>query len=384
MKLFAPKLFDGVSILEAKVMTINNGMIESLVDGSQEQADVCLQGLVAPGFIDTQVNGGGARLFNNDPDLQTLARMTAAHARFGTTAMMPTLITDKVETMQYAADAVAEAMANALPSVLGIHFEGPHLSIDKRGIHPDKQIRAITDDELALFFRKDLGKVCVTLAPENVSTDIIKELVEHGVIVSLGHSNADSETTLAAIEAGASGFTHLFNAMSPLQSRAAGVTGAALLSDCYTGLIADLHHVCKHSAQLAIKVKSPNKLMLVTDSMSHIGTNQQALEFAGSTIYKHDDKLTLQDGTLAGSALSMSQALQNTVHELGHSVEDAITMASATPANFLNVQDSKGFLKMGYDADFVCLNSDLSVTNTYVAGLEVYNINKHPLIEDVT
>lgn len=300
--------------------------------------------------------------------------MSCAHQTFGTTAMLPTLITDNIETMENAADAISLALRQKTPGIIGIHFEGPHLSTPKKGIHPESHIRGISDKELSLFKRKDLGIVCVTLAPENVSTDTIKDLVQAGVKVCLGHSNASVEQTIAAIDAGATGFTHLYNAMSPLTSRAAGMVGAALLRDeAYCGLIVDHEHVDEVSCKLAIKCKGSQKLMLVTDAMSHVGSNQTSLHFAGMDITRDGNKLTIEGGRLAGSALDMATAVRNTVKNLDIPLAQALQMASSTPTNFLSLQKNKGRLAQGFDADWVVLTKDINVIQTYIAGNKVYD-----------
>jgi len=375
MRYFAECLFDGYEFKKDQLITVENDKIVQLTSGTPKQADILLSGLICPGFIDVQVNGGGGKLFNNDPSIKTLQTMSSAHQAFGTTAMLPTLITDDIDTMQQAADAVALALNENIPGIIGIHFEGPHLSFPKKGIHPQSHIRPITDKELSLFKRKDLGVVCVTLAPENVSCDIIKELVQAGVKVCLGHSNATVEQTIAAIDAGAIGFTHLYNAMSPLTSRAAGMVGAALLKDeTYCGLIVDHEHVDKVSCQLALKCKGSDRLMLVTDAMSHVGSDQTSLQFAGMDITRDGNKLTIEGGRLAGSALDMATAVRNTVNNLDCPLTRALRMASTTPAEFLSFYN-KGRLIEGSDADWVLLTKDLHVIETYIGGNQVFSMN---------
>ena len=373
MRYFAQQLFDGKSIRTNQIMTVVGGKIVSIDTGNSTDTDERLTGLVVPGYIDVQVNGGGGVLFNNQPTLQTLQIMSNAHQQFGTTAMLPTLITDDLPTMLEAGNAIEQAISSNLHGVVGVHFEGPHLSQPKKGIHPEKHIRHISDQELALFTRKDLGVVCVTLAPENVSCDVIKELVQANVKVCLGHSNATVEQTLSAIEAGAQGFTHLFNAMSPLQSRAAGMVGAALLDDkTFCGLIVDHEHVDKASCQLAIKCKTADKIMLVTDAMSHVGSDQVNLNFSGMEITREGNKLTIEGGRLAGSALDMASAVKHTIQDLNCSIEDAINMASFTPANFIGKQKTKGLLAPNFDADWLVLDEKFNVNQTYISGQNVY------------
>mgnify|MGYP003634672560 CR=1 FL=1 len=371
-RFFAENLFDGKTIKKDQMITVENGTIHS-IESAQFQGDALkLSGLVAPGFVDVQVNGGGGVLFNNQPNLDTLITMSRAHQQFGSTAILPTLITDDFETMQLAANAVASAIAQNVKGIIGIHFEGPHLSQPKKGIHPSQHIRQISPEEMALFKRTDLGLVCVTLAPENVSVELIEELVQANVKICLGHSNASAEQTFSALKAGAHGFTHLFNAMSPLQGREAGMVGAALLdASSYCGLIVDHEHVDMTSCQLAIKCKTPERIMLVTDGMSHVGSDQIELQFAGMQINRQGNRLTIEGGRLAGSALDMASAVRNCVQDLQCSTEDAIKMASSTPATFLDLQQ-KGYLASGFAADWVVLTDQYYVNATYIAGEQVF------------
>jgi N-acetylglucosamine-6-phosphate deacetylase len=371
-RFFAENLFDGNTIKNNQMMTVDKGTIHSIESAQCPSDAIQLSGLVAPGFVDVQVNGGGGVLFNNQPNLDTLLTMSRAHQQFGSTAILPTLITDDLATMQLAANAVASAIAQNVKGILGIHFEGPHLSQPKKGIHPTEHIRQISPEEMALFTRKDLGVVCVTLAPENVSVETIKELVQANVKVCLGHSNASAAQTFAALQAGAQGFTHLFNAMSPLQSREAGMVGAALLDPTsYCGLIVDHEHVDITSCQLAIKCKTPERIMLVTDAMSHVGSEQIELHFAGMQIRRQGNKLTIEGGRLAGSVLDMASAVRNSIEYLDCSIQEAIKMASTTPATFLGLQQQKGYLAPGFDADWVVLTDQYYVSATYIAGEQV-------------
>jgi N-acetylglucosamine-6-phosphate deacetylase len=370
---YAAQIFDGSEFRQDQCIEVLNGQISSVHYGSATQADHVINGLLVPGFIDVQVNGGGGVLFNNHPTVASLRTMSQAHQAFGTTSMLPTLITDAYETMSAAADAMAEAIVTKLRGVCGIHFEGPHLSQPKKGIHPQNHIRAITDKELALFTRQDLGKVMVTLAPENVPPDVISDLVRQGVLVCLGHSNATAEQAELALQAGATGFTHLYNAMSPLTGREAGMVGTALLDNAsYCGLIVDHHHVSHASCKLAIKCKGGDKIMLVTDAMSHVGSEQLSETFLGMEITRQGDKLTIAGGTLAGSALDMASAVRNTHKSLHIPLAKTLQMASLTPAKFLALDHQFGRIKPGYAADWVSVNSTLHVNQTWIAGKQVY------------
>ncbi len=367
---YAETLFDGDSLLSKQLLTVDNGFINLVQDCEAPPNNaVKLPGLVSPGFIDVQVNGGGGKLFNTEPNLQTLQTMVNAHGQFGTTAMLPTLITDDIGVMSAAADAVAEAIASGSPGILGVHFEGPHLSTPKKGIHPEQHIRPLSSEEMALFCRQDLGKVLVTLAPENVLPEQITALVSAGVHVCLGHTNADAVTTQKALAAGASGFTHLFNAMSAMTSREPGVVGAALADkDSYCGLIVDHYHVHATSCQVAIRCKGYDKIMLVTDAMAHVGSDITSMPYFDTVIERVGDKLTVPDGTLAGSALDMASAVRNCHRDLFIPLTDALNMASLTPASYLQLQQRFGKLQPGYQADLVCLDSELHVSQSWIGG----------------
>jgi len=300
-RFYAKHLFNGQNFIDDQVLTVTDGVI-SAIDQNINNFDVQVSGLVVPGFIDLQVNGGGGALFNDSPSVDKLKTIMAAHAKFGTTAMMPTLITDTVEVMAQAADAMSEAIAQQLPGIVGIHFEGPHLSLVKKGTHSAELIRPISEKEWQILSRRDMGKVMVTIAPETISAKDVTRMVELGIKVCLGHTNADFSTAQKAVDAGATGFTHLFNAMSPLQGREPGVVGCALLNDhTQCGLIVDGHHVDYASCQLAIKTKPVGGIFLVTDAMPPVGTDMTEFPLYDRTVYVKDGKLTSTTGELAGS-----------------------------------------------------------------------------------
>lgn len=370
IRFHAQRLFDGHHFLDDQVLTIVDGKITS-IDQDIGQTDIKIDGLVVPGYIDLQVNGGGGVLFNDSPSINNLKAMMAAHAKYGTTAMMPTLITDKIAVMQQAADVISQAIQEKVPGILGIHFEGPHLSTEKKGTHSADYIRPISDDEWTIFSRQDLGKVIITLAPENVSISDIKRMVKLGITVCLGHTNADFKTAQASIDAGARGITHLYNAMSPLQGREPGVVGAALLNDKVScGLIVDGFHVDYASCQLAVQAKPQGNIFLVTDAMPPVGTDQTQFPLYDRTVFVDNGKLTSTTGELAGSTLDMAKAVKNTHEKIGIELAAALRMASLYPANFLYQDKPHGFgeLAIGNRADMAVLNSDLSVQDVWIAG----------------
>ncbi|QOL25531.1 N-acetylglucosamine-6-phosphate deacetylase [Thalassotalea sp. LPB0316] len=372
MSISVAKLFDGERFYNNCQVTISNGKILALKPGLAP-SEVDYQGLLVPGFIDLQVNGGGGVLFNATPTVDGIKTMFAAHNRFGTTAMLPTFITDNVEQMALAAQAVSDAIAQGVNGILGIHFEGPHLSVAKKGAHSAEYIRPISDDEWQILSRKDLGKVIVTIAPENVSEADISKMVSLGIKVCLGHTNADFNTAQKAVDAGASGFTHLFNAMSAMTSREPGVVGCALLNDhTYSGLIVDGHHVDYTSCEIALKAKAQGSVFLVTDAMPPVGTNDSEFAFFDRSVQLHDGKLTSTTGELAGSVLDMASAVRN-CHRYAHQpLDNTLRMASLYPANYINESRHRGRLSVNHQADMVLLDDDLTVVSTWVGGKQTY------------
>ncbi|UML94744.1 N-acetylglucosamine-6-phosphate deacetylase [Shewanella xiamenensis] len=371
--LIAEQLFDGEAFHRDVPVTIEDGLIASL-DTASGAKEIRYPGTLVPGFIDVQVNGGGGALFNSSPTVACIETIGKAHARFGTTGFLPTLITDNVQVMAKAADAVALAVAQKSAGVLGVHFEGPHLSVPKKGVHPQGFIREITEAELAIFCRQDLGIRVVTLAPENVSPEVIRLLVESGVKVCLGHSNADYDTVVAALKAGATGFTHLYNAMSPLGSREPGVVGAAIESEtAWCGLIVDGHHVHPAAARIALRAKPRGKVMLVTDAMPPVGLDDEtSFELFGTQVLRVGDRLNAVTGELAGCVLDMATAVENSVKMLGLPLGEALRMASLYPAEFLGIAESVGRLAVGQRADLVLLDNQHQVLANYIAGNAVY------------
>jgi len=373
IRFHAHRLFDGEQFHSNQVLTIEHGKIVS-IDSNTDMADFVSKELVVPGYIDLQVNGGGGVLFNDSPSLEKLTAMMRAHAKFGTTAMLPTLITDKVSVMSQAADVIAQAINEQVPGIVGVHFEGPHLSVAKKGTHCADYIRPISEAEWQVLSRKDIGQILVTVAPETVTTEEIEKMVSLGILVCLGHTNADYVTTEKAVEAGATGFTHLFNAMSPLQGREPGVVGCALLNDNTScGLIVDGHHVDYASCQLAIKTKPQGQVFLVTDAMPPVGTEQTEFALYDRTVYVENGKLTSTTGELAGSSLDMANAVKNAHQKLGLTLDEAIRMGSLYPAKYLyqNNAMQRGKLCVGMQADLLMLNDDLSVKETWISGRKI-------------
>lgn len=325
-------------------------------------------GWLLPGFVDTQVNGGGGVLFNDQVDIEAIAAIGAAHARFGTTAFLPTLISDTPAQIAAALAAVDAAIEQGVPGVVGIHIEGPFINEVKRGIHEAHRIRRLDDAIVATLTAPRRGRVMLTLAPELCDEDDIRTLVRHGVIVSAGHSDATYDEAQRAIGAGLTGFTHLFNAMSPLHHRNPGAVGAAFDSDTYCGLIVDNVHLHPAVVRLAVHAKGKDRIMLVTDAMPSVGTDVSEFTLQGKRIAVKDGVCIFEDGTLAGTHLDMASALRKTVEVTGLSVPDVSAMASATPAAFLLLQDSIGTIAAGQRADWVWLSAELAPRATWIGG----------------
>ncbi len=352
-------------------IAVADGTVTSVTPAADTPADREIDldgGWLLPGFVDTQVNGGGGVLFNDQVDVEAIAAIGAAHARYGTTAFLPTLISDTPTQIAAALAAVDAAIEQGVPGVVGIHIEGPFINEVKRGIHEAHRIRRLDDAILATLTAPHRGRVMLTLAPELCDEDDIRTLVRHGVIVSAGHSDATYDEAQRAIGAGLTGFTHLFNAMSPLHHRNPGAVGAAFDSDSWCGLIVDNVHLHPAVVRLAVHAKGKDRIMLVTDAMPSVGTDVSEFTLQGKRIAVKDGVCIFEDGTLAGTHLDMASALRKTVEVTGLSVPDVSAMASATPAAFLSLQDSIGAIAGGQRADWVWLSAELAPRATWIAG----------------
>ena len=367
----APQLFDGTAMRGPALVTVAGGVIENVsFSGAEAAATVTLppDTVLAPGFIDIQVNGGGGILLNDEPTVEGVRRIAAAHRTHGTTGLLPTLITDNVVVMEALAAAAPSAMQ--CPGVLGFHLEGPGLNKARKGIHSEADIRVPDARDLAAI--KSLagcGRSLVTLAPECVPPALIEDLVRAGLRVAAGHSDATAAQISDAADRGVTGVTHLFNAMSQLTGRAPGVVGAALDDErLFAGIICDGLHVDPLSLRLAFRCKGPDRLMLVTDAMPLVGTSERDFLLQGRRITLQDGRLTGPDGTLAGAHLTMIEAVRNAVNWLGIDLSDALAMASRTPAMFLGLGRERGAVARGYRADLVAFNDRFEVIETWIGG----------------
>ena len=368
----ASTVFDGAECYDNYAVVIEDTQISSLLPRRKLPQGMPTKVLpdgawLAPGFIDIQVNGGGDVLLNDDPSPASMAAIARAHRKFGTTALLPTLITDTTEKMRAALSAANEAAA-ANPSILGIHIEGPFISPEKRGVHNPALIRSPNRDDIELLATPRAGVTLVTLAPERVPAGFIARLAKAGVRVSLGHSMATYDETKAAQAEGLTGFTHLFNAMRPLGSRDPGPVAAALETpDAFFGMIVDGEHV--HPAVLRLALRGVAHPMLITDAMPPVGGRKPAFVLYGEEIAVREGRCARSDGTLAGAALDMASAVRNCVKLLNVPLTQALRLASAEPATFLGLEATLGRLAPGYRADLVAFDpGSMRIHATWVAG----------------
>lgn len=361
-------------VVEAKAVLIENGVIAAIVDTGAipagARAHDLAGGLLVPGYIDTQVNGGGGVLFNDSPTVEAIAAIGAAHRAYGTTGFLPTLISDDLSVVDRAMRATEQAIEEGVPGVLGVHIEGPFLNPKRKGIHDEGKFRVIDDEALDLLTSLKVGKTLVTLAPERTTPDMIKRLADAGVRVAAGHTNALYKTMRQALDHGLTGFTHLFNAMSPLTSREPGTVGAALESQtAWTGIIVDGRHVDPVTLTIALRARPLDRFMLVTDAMPTVGMTDKRFVLQGREIVVRDGVCVDENGTLAGSDLDMAGAVRNAIALLGVSLEDAVMMAAAAPAAFLGLEGRRGRIAPGFAADLCLLDDALNVTATWIDGV---------------
>jgi N-acetylglucosamine-6-phosphate deacetylase len=325
-------------------------------------------GIVSPGFIDWQINGGGGVLFNAEPAVEGIAAIAAAHRRAGVTAFLPTVVTDVPRVLAQALAAAREARG-CVPGALGVHVEGPFIDPKRKGVHPPEFIRPMKDEDANALIAAHAGVMVVTLAPASVSLDFISRLARAGIVVSLGHSDASAEEAQAVFDAGASAATHLYNAMSQLSSRAPGVVGATLSDPrIICGLIADGEHAHALAYHVALAAKGPRGIALVSDAMPPAAGGPDVFELQGRRMTRVGKKLVAEDGTLAGAVITMRDAVDYLVNVLKVPLADALTMATLTPARLLRVDDRIGRLKPGHRADLVRLTDDLKVVEVWTGG----------------
>ena len=366
----AARVFTGEAMLADHAVAIEGTKIAAVFPSNQLRAGADVtdlgDGILAPGFIDVQVNGGGGVNLNDTPTVNGVLTIAQAHRQFGTTGLLPTVITDAPEVLLAATEAVRNARA-VDASVLGIHIEGPFLDPARKGAHEAQFIRELTAEDVSWLTDLSCGEVLLTVAPNKVNAQDIAALTGAGIHVCLGHAEASFAEAVAALDAGASGFTHLFNAMSQMNGREPGMVGAAFASNAYAGLIADGFHVHEALLRLAILAK-PGKIMLVTDAMCTAAGGPDHFQLQGREVRVNGGRLELPDGTLAGSNLTMDEAVRFCVNRLGLPLEQVLPLASANSAQFLGLGDRLGHIKPGHLASLVLLDKDLNVQKTWVEG----------------
>lgn len=359
MILTGAAIFDGENLLENHALVVEDGRIAALIPaaGAPAEARRLPGGVIAPGLVDLQVNGGAGLMVGAGTDAGQLAAICAAQAPFGTLACLPTLITDTPETTAQVIAAGIEAARRATPGFLGLHLEGPHLDPKRAGAHDPALIRPMNGDDLARLCAaaRTLPALMVTLAPESATPEQIAALAGTGAVVSLGHSDCSHEAAQAAIRAGARCATHLFNAMSPLGHRAPGLAGAVLAGDVHAGLIADGLHVHPAALRVALAAR-PQGLFLVSDAMAFAGSDAREMRLQGRLIRREGGRLTLPDGTLAGADLTLARAVALLMRDLGTAPERALAMATSIPAGLIGAD--AGRIAPGARADLLWLRPD--------------------------
>jgi N-acetylglucosamine-6-phosphate deacetylase len=368
----ASAIFTGTEMLRDHAVVIEAGRITAILPQPPE-ALPCVRlaqdRLLAPGFVDLQVNGGGGVLFNDSIDQTGLGRIAAAHRSHGTTSILPTLISGTSAQLRQAMETAATAIAADLPGIVGLHLEGPFLNPVRRGIHPAEAIAALTDSDLAWLAGTFPAPLLLTLAPEMVPPATIARLAAAGRIVFAGHTEASAEQALAALDAGMTGFTHLFNAMSQLSARAPGAAGAALAHPtARAGIILDGHHVHPVAARAALAAMGPERLFLVSDAMPTAGSSIEEFQLGATRIRLRDGRLVDAAGTLAGAHLTLDAAVRNAVRLLGCSIADALRMATSTPAITIGLGSTIGHIGPGCRADLVALDGDLHPVAVWAGG----------------
>lgn len=363
--LTAARVFDGARMLDDHAIVVRDGRIADVLPRAQlapARATVpALDSLIAPGFVDVQVNGGGGALLNDDPSPTTVATIAAAYRAFGTTGFLPTLISDDAARLEKLADEAGDILR--IPGVLGFHLEGPWLNPGKPGIHPAAHIRPIDARTRAALLRFAMyGRSLVTLAPETVPPGTIAALVGAGLRVAAGHTLADSAAMARAVDEGLTGVTHLFNAMAPVSARGPGVPGFAFDDPrVFASVICDGLHVDRLSLRMAYRLMGPERLFLITDAMPSLGSERADFMLCGVRVRLEGGRLIGPGGTLAGAQLDMASAVRNAMAMMGAPLEDALAMAATTPARFLGLAHERGRIARGFGADFVRLNAELNV-----------------------
>ena len=369
------KLFNGKKFIEHKALLIEDQHIAGIVNEDAIPTDFQVKklegGILSPGFIDLQVNGGGGKLFNNSPDKESLNTIISAHQYFGTTSIMPTVISDSLNILQKCTDTISNEINNN-HSLLGIHIEGPFFNVKYRGVHQKQYINTINASYLNLFETLDKFPVMLTLAPECISIKQLKHLKSLGFKILAGHTDANYDQLEEAVKYGLDGFTHLFNAMGQISAREPGVVGSAFdFDETSASIIVDLHHVHPSLINLSFKQKPKGKLFFVSDSMATINHGEPSFELYDEVVSESNGRIINSEGKLAGSSITQIDAIKNAYQKCSIPLESAISMATLYPAEYLGVSDYIGQLKKGYRADLAHFDSNFHVQNVWLAGKQI-------------
>ena len=369
------KLFNGIDFIEHKALLIDDHHIAGIVNEDAIPTDFQVKkldgGILSPGFIDLQVNGGGGKLFNNSPDKESLNTIISAHQYFGTTSIMPTVISDSLNILQKCTDTISNEINNN-HSLLGIHIEGPFFNVKYRGVHQKQYINTINASYLNLFETLDKFPVMLTLAPECISIKQLKHLKSLGFKILAGHTDANYDQLEEAVKYGLDGFTHLFNAMGQISAREPGVVGSAFdFDETSASIIVDLHHVHPSLINLSFKQKPKGKLFFVSDSMATINHGEPSFELYDEVVSESNGRIINSEGKLAGSSITQIDAIKNAYQKCSIPLESAISMATLYPAEYLGVSDYIGQLKKGYRADLAHFDSNFHVQNVWLAGKQI-------------
>ena len=369
------KLFNGIDFIEHRALLIEDQHIVGIVNEDAIPTDFQVKklegGILSPGFIDLQVNGGGGKLFNNSPDKESLNTIISAHQYFGTTSIMPTVISDSLNILQKCTDTISNEIDNN-HSLLGIHIEGPFFNVKYRGVHQKQYINTINASYLNLFETLDKFPVMLTLAPECISIKQLKHLKSLGFKILAGHTDANYDQLEEAVKYGLDGFTHLFNAMGQISAREPGVVGSAFdFDETSASIIVDLHHVHPSLINLSFKQKPKGKLFFVSDSMATINHGEPSFELYDEVVSESNGRIINSEGKLAGSSITQIDAIKNAYQKCSIPLESAISMATLYPAEYLGVSDYIGQLKKGYRADLAHFDSNFHVQNVWLAGKQI-------------
>ncbi|PKF61789.1 N-acetylglucosamine-6-phosphate deacetylase [Psychromonas sp. psych-6C06] len=366
------KIFTTQAILTDHAVVIENDLIKRIVSTSELDANIeCIDlngSNLTPGFIDLQLNGCGGVMLNGAETQETLEIMQAANLKSGTTSYLPTFITDADEGIKRVLNVARNYMDKTPNEVLGLHLEGPYLSVEKKGIHRQEFIRKPDSAMIDLICENSDIVGMLTLAPENCPAEVVKQLSESNIVVSLGHTNATYAQAKVAIDNGANCATHLFNAMTPVTGREPGVVGAIYDNDIYAGVIVDGFHVAYENVRISKKIMG-EKLFLVTDAVAPAGANIDSFDFVGTTVYYKDGKCFGADGTLGGSAVTMIESIEQTVKFVGVELDEAIRMATLYPAKAISVDHKLGSIEAGKIANLTVFSNDYKVNATVVNGI---------------